>query len=133
METHLKIIGAILVALAAIHVIFPRYFNWAKEARSLSLINRQMLYVHTFFIALTVGLMGLLCLTSSNDLVTTGLGKNICLGLGAFWTIRLGIQFFVYSPKLWRGKTFETAVHIMFSLLWAYFSGVFWWVYWSGT
>lgn len=133
METHLKIIGALLVMLAAIHVIFPRYFNWEKETRSLSLINRQMMYVHTFFIAFVVALMGLLCLTASEDLTTTELGKKVTLGLGLFWTVRLCIQFFGYSPKLWRGKTFETTVHIVFSMLWAYFSGVFLWVYWCGA
>lgn len=116
MEIHLKIIGFILIALALIHVIFPKYFNWDKELKSLSLINRQMMTVHTFFIALTVLLMGLLCLTSSAELTETSLGKKISLGLGIFWTIRLFIQFFGYSTDLWKGKKFETLMHIIFSL-----------------
>ena len=56
-----------------------------------------MMTVHTFFIALIVFLMGLLCLTSSNELIETNLGKKISLGLGIFWTVRLFIQFFGYS------------------------------------
>lgn len=84
-----------------------------------------MMTVHTFFIALTVFLMGLLCLTSSNELIETNLGKNISLGLGVFWTIRLLFQFFGYSSKLWKGKTFETIMHIAFSLLWAYLTVIF--------
>ena len=119
-----------LMVLAAIHIIFPRYFNWAKELGSLSLINKQMMYVHTFFIALMVFLMGLLCLTSAGELVTTGLGKKLAFWLGVFWSIRLLIQFFVYSSKLWRGKKLETTVHIVFSLLWFYFSTVFFSTYW---
>jgi hypothetical protein len=70
--------------------------------------------------------MGLLCFTSANELTNTALGKRISLGLGIFWTIRLFFQFFVYSPKLWRGKVFETIVHILFSLFWIYLSIVFW-------
>ena len=125
MEKHFKIIGVVLMALALIHIIFPKYFNWEEELKSLSLMNKQMMTVHTFFIALTVFLMGLLCLISTNELIETKLGKTICLGFGIFWTIRLFIQFFIYSPKLWRGKTFETIVHIVFSFLWFYLSFVF--------
>ena len=125
MEIHFKIIGVLLMALALIHIIFPKYFNWEEELKSLSLMNQQMMTVHTFFIALTVFLMGLLCLISATELIETKLGKTVSLGFGIFWTIRLFIQFFVYSTKLWKGKTFETIVHIVFSLLWVYLSFVF--------
>jgi len=73
--------------------------------------------------------MGLLCLTSATELIETSLGRRICLGIGIFWTTRLIVQFFGYSAKIWKGKTFETAVHVAFSILWAYFSLVFCLVY----
>lgn len=125
MELHLKIVGALLILLALIHIFFPGYFDWRQELGSLSLINRQMIYAHLFFIALGIFLMGLLCLTSSHELSTTVVGKKISLGLGIFWTIRLCVQFFGYSSKLWKGKPFETTVHILFSAFWAYLSTVF--------
>ena len=131
MELHIKIIGTLLIVLALFHIIFPKYFNWQKELSSLSLINRQVMYVHTFFIAFGVFLMGLLCVTSSSELIETNLGRKIVLGLGVFWTIRLVIQFFGYSPKLWRGKTFETIVHVLFSAFWGYISFVFLWIYFN--
>ena len=126
MQLHLKIIGILLVALALVHIVFPKYFNWDKELSLLSLINQQMIRIHTFFIALTIFLMGLLCLTSSTELIGTNLGKKISLGLGIFWTIRLFIQFFGYSSKLWKGKAFNTAVHIFFICLWTYLGFIFW-------
>lgn len=125
MEFNLKIIGILLIALALTHIVFPRYFNWRNELSSLSIINRQLVYVHSFFIALTVFLMGLLCLTSADDLMNTTLGKNVSLGLGIFWMARLIIQFFGYSSKLWKGKRFETMVHVLFSILWLYLSASF--------
>jgi len=125
MHLHLKIIGILLLVLALIHIIFPKYFNWNKELKSLSLINRQMMIVHTFFIALTVFLIGLLCLTSSTELIETSLGKKISLGIGVFWTVRLLFQFFGYSSDLWKGKRFETIIHISFSFVWAYLSFIF--------
>ena len=125
MEIHFKLIGIILMILALVHAIFPKYFDWKNELKSLNLINRQLMWVHTFFIALVVFLMGLLCLTSANDLISTNLGKKISLGLGVFWLVRLFIQFFGYSSELWKGKTFETIIHILFSLLWIYLSIIF--------
>jgi hypothetical protein len=126
MEPHLHFIGILLMALALVHVIFPKYFNWREELSQLSLMNRQMMVVHTFFIALTVFLIGLLCFSSASMLTGTLLGKRIALGFAVFWTIRSGVQFFVYSPALWKGKAFETTVHIVFSLFWLYMAGVFW-------
>jgi hypothetical protein len=125
MDLHLKIIGWLLIILASLHFFFPKYFEWKKECGTLSPINRQMFYVHSFFIALTVFLMGLLCLTNSDELLNTVLGRRICLGLGIFWVARLIIQFFGYSSILWKGKKFETGVHIVFLLFWIYLSTVF--------
>lgn len=125
MYIHLKIIGGLLITLASIHIVFPKYFNWNKELQSLSLINKQMMTTHTFFIALTVFLMGLLCLISAKELIETNLGKKITLGIGLFWTIRLFFQLFIYSSKLWKGKTFETIIHIIFTGFWIYLSTVF--------
>jgi hypothetical protein len=125
MELHLKIIGVLLMLLALLHIIFPRYFKWKLELGSISHINRQMMYVHAFFIAFGIFLMGLLCLTSANELMTTALGRRISFGLAIFWLTRLIIQFFGYSSLHWRGRRLETTVHIVFATLWIYLSGAF--------
>lgn len=126
MEIHFKIIGCLMIALSVIHFAFPKFFHWKEELKNISLINRQMMIIHTFFIALIVFLMGLLCLTSASKLAETELGRTVTLGLAVFWTIRLFVQFFGYSGELWKGKSFETKVHIIFIGLWIYFSIVFW-------
>jgi hypothetical protein len=125
MQLQLEVIGALLVLLALLHAGFGWYFDWRREFAVVSLLNRQMMHVHTFFVAFTVGLMGLLCLTSAAELAGTPLGRRVALGLGVFWLARLLIQFFGYSASLWRGKRFETIVHVLFSLFWAYLTVVF--------
>jgi len=125
LSLHFKIIGVILIGLSLIHLIFPSYFNWKEELKRLSLVNKQMMEIHTFFIAVVVFLMGVLCLHSPDQLVQTKLGKTISLGLGIFWLIRLFAQFFGYSIKLWKGKIFETIIHILFSILWTYLTIIF--------
>ncbi|HET7179906.1 MAG TPA: hypothetical protein VFI14_09280 [Chryseosolibacter sp.] len=125
MEIHIKITGWLLIALSLMHIVIPKYFKWEQELTSLSLVTKRILYVHTFFIAFVVLLMGLLCLNYSQELVHDPFGRVISLGLFGFWLTRSIFQFFVYSPKVWRGKRFETVMHIMFSVLWLYFTGVF--------
>jgi hypothetical protein len=63
-------------------------------------------------------------------LTGTPLGRKLAFGLFLFWTTRLFVQFFGYSPRTWKGKRIETAVHVALSLLWAYCSIVFFMVYW---
>lgn len=76
MELNLKIIGALLIGLAAMHAFFPKQFGWKKELATLGLLSRQMMYVHTLFIALAILLMGIFCVTSANEIVNTPLGKG---------------------------------------------------------
>lgn len=125
MEIHLKITGIVLIILALVHIAFPRYFDWKGDFKTVSLINKQMMYVHAFFVAVTVLLMGMLCVYCTEDIINTRLGKQVSLGLFIFWALRLVFQFVVYSPKLWKGKRFETSMHILFSLLWVYVTVVF--------
>jgi hypothetical protein len=131
MTVHVTIIGYLLVVLALAHIVFPTYFNWRKELEALSLVNKQIMQVHTFFIALTVFLMGILCITSATEIIQTSIGRKISLGLGIFWAARLFIQFFGYSSKLWKGKTFETIIHILFSICWMYITFVFLRIYFA--
>lgn len=125
MYIHLKIIGVLLIVLAFLHIGFSKYFNWKEELSALSLINQQMMKVHTFFIAFVVFLIGVLCFTSTEEIIETNLGRKIALGLSLFWFVRLVFQFFVYSPVLWKGKIFETIMHVLFTLFWVYLSTVF--------
>jgi hypothetical protein len=100
----LKILGVFLMLLAFLHVIFPRYFRWKEELAELSLINREIMGVHTFFVALTVLLMGLLLVSSAELLTTTLLGRRVSAGLSLFWGLRLLCQIFWLSRSLQLGR-----------------------------
>lgn len=125
MELQLKIIGILLVALSFVHGIFPKYFNWKEELKDLSIMNRQMMKVHTFYIALMVFGIGLLNLFCAEELMNTNLGRKLSIFLFFFWGIRAFLQFFGYSTKIWKGKIFETTVHIIFSCFWVYMTVVY--------
>lgn len=126
----LKIAGILLIGLSLMHAFLGRRFAWADELPRLSLLNRQIFLVHCFFIALTVGLMGVLAFGWSEALVTQSpLARAVAAGLTIFWSCRLVFQWMVYDSALWRGRQFETAMHWLFTALWLFLTVVFGWTF----
>ncbi len=118
---HLKLVGALLLALGLAHSMFGRYFNWQRELAQLSLLTRQIFLVHCFFIALLVVMIGACSLFYTNALLASGaLSRVVLTGFVVFWLSRLGFQFFVYDTAIWRGRRFYTVMHVVFSIFWIY-------------
>ena len=132
LELHLRIVGALLVGLGLANTLFSRHFGWHEELENVSLLTRQIFHVHHFFVALMIGMQGVLCLVFPQTLIQRSLLATLVLaGLLIFWGFRLTFQFFVYDSRLWRGHAFNTRVHILFALLWMYLVGVFGWALWQ--
>ena len=132
--THLRIAGLLLIALAAIHPFFPARFGWKEDLSKLTLLNRQIFLVHNFFIALTVALMGCLCLFLAPALLDgSTVARAVLAGLALFWGSRLIIQHLVYDRRLWRGDRFRTLVHVAFTCLWIYLTAVFALALWDSS
>jgi hypothetical protein len=53
------------------------------------------------------------------------------VGLTAFWVYRLIAQLFIYESRLWIGNRLHAIVHIVFTAIWCYLSGVFAWALWN--
>ena len=131
-EIHLRIVGGLLLLLAALNGVLPKRFHWKEELARLSLLNRQVFLVHALFIALVLVLTGVLSLVFAGDLVEPSrLGAVILSGLTIFWATRLFVQWFVYDHRLWRGHAFNATVHIVFTCIWTYFVAVYGWALWT--
>src|SRR5215471_5065036 len=120
-ELHLKIVGIVLIILGLAHGAFSKRFNWKTDLAKLSLMNRQMFLVHSFFIGLVLVLMGGVSLFYTQALLQPApLSRLVLAGTVVFWLCRWFIQFFVYDSALWRGNRFNTLMHVLFSLFWTY-------------
>lgn len=116
---NLRLVGLMLAILGLAHAYFPRRFGWHEECQRLEPLTREIHFVHNAYIGLFCVLNGLLCLFLAPDLLQPSrLAAGILIGLLVFWGSRLVVQLFVYSRDLWRGKRFETGVHILISLFW---------------
>lgn len=121
LDLQLSVAGILQVSLAFAHLGFGRHLGWKDDLARLSLVNRQIFQVHTFFIGLVLVLFGLLDLLAGKLLLDGSvLARSVSGGLAVFWGARLFVQWFVFDPRLWKGKRFETAVHALFTLLWTW-------------
>jgi hypothetical protein len=125
-EMHLRIMGAIMLVLGIAHFFFPKEFEWKDDLAKLSLLNRQLFLVHTWFIVLVLFLCGVLNLFFAHLLVEpTPLARVILSGLLIFWAGRLFAQLFIFDTRLWRGHRRNTVVHVLFTATWLYFVAVY--------
>ena len=129
---HLRATGVLLAVLVVVHAFVPGRLRWREELPRLSLVNRQIFEVHTLFIVLVLALSSTLLLTSSDALLEPSrLSRALLFGLTLFWGLRMLMQWFYYSPAVWRGNRFNTVAHCAFSTVWLYMTATFGAALWS--
>jgi len=122
----LRVVGILLMLLGMSHVFFDHYFGWRKELASVSLLTRDVFFVHTFFIGLGVMMAGAGSFLCANALLQpTALSRAVLAGMAMFWLCRLLAQWFVYDAVIWRGDRFRTFMHVVFSGLWIYVTATY--------
>jgi hypothetical protein len=126
LSMHLRIVGILLVLLGLSHAFFNRYFGWERELAGVSLLTRQIFFVHSFFIGLGVVLGGVGSFLCADALLRPGLlSRTLLAGMTVFWLCRLLTQFFAYDSRIWKGDRFRTLMHAGFSALWIYVSAIY--------
>ena len=130
--THLRFVGVIMALLVVANLFVPGRLRWREELARVSLVNRQIFQVHTMFIVLILAMFAVLLLTSADALLEpTRLSRLVLGGLTIFWGLRMLTQWFYYSPAIWRGDRFNTAMHAVFSVAWVYVTAVLGAAFWS--
>ena len=123
---HLRAVGVVMALLVAVNLVVPVRYRWRDETARLSLLNRQIFQAHAVFLILTLALFSMLLLNYADALVEpTRLSRAVLGGLTIFWGLRMLMQWCFYSPAIWRGDRFHTAMHWLFSATWVYMTGVF--------
>ncbi|MCI0625506.1 MAG: hypothetical protein L0387_28325 [Acidobacteria bacterium] len=104
-----------------LHVFFPKRLRWNEELQRLSLLNRQIFWVHCLFIVLILILFGMLSFVFAPALLQPHpLSKAILSGFVLFWLLRLIVQLCVYDSSLWKGNGRNTTIHFLLAGLWSY-------------
>lgn len=124
--TNLRAAGVLLALLVVVNLFVPSRFGWRADLAKLSLLNRQIFQAHSVFLVLILALSSALLLTSADALLEPSrLSRAILLGLTIFWGLRMLMQWFFYSPDIWRGNRLFTTMHVVFSMAWIYMTALF--------
>ena len=89
MNRILLAIGAMLTLfLAALHIIFPWFFQWETSLSSLSNSNRAVFLTAHLWIILILITFACVSFLTWRDLLSTVLGRILLLSIGLLWSIR---------------------------------------------
>ncbi len=95
----------ILIASALV----PQVLDWKASLAKLDGLLRQLIWVHGAFIVFVILGFGFLSLLFANELSSgTPLARGVCCFISLFWTVRLGVQFFVFDAKPYLKTIFLT-------------------------
>ena len=124
---NLAIAGVLLVGLGVLHIALPAALGWHRELAGASQLNREVSYVHCFFIGLACALWGLLPLTAASELVQPGpVTRLVLIGAVVFWASRLIIQLAVFNRHA-RQSAAWLALSMAGTVLWLYLTAVWTW------
>jgi hypothetical protein len=125
LTTHLTFVGVILLVLGALHLALPRTLQWSVELANASPLNREVSYVHCYFIGLVCLLWGLLPLTAGPSLLMPNpVVRLVLIGAVAFWACRFVAQIVVFNrhardSKRWFAASLAgTALWLYLTLVW---------------
>ena len=119
--------GTVLVGLGVLHLALPAVLGWRRELAGSSALNREVSYVHCFFIGLACVLWGLLPLTAGRLLLQPGpVTRIVLIGAVTFWASRLVIQLVVFNRHA-RKSAAWLALCAAGTVLWFYLTAVWTW------
>jgi hypothetical protein len=93
------ICGIYSAGFAVFHMLFWRLFNWKKDLKNISYVNRAITQILNFRLIYFFLFTSFICFTYAEELNTTSLGKAFLGGLSIFWLGRTIEQFLFLGYK----------------------------------
>jgi hypothetical protein len=127
-------IGHFCVLIASFQV--PARLHWKEDLRKLTSFNRKLMWVHGAFAVLTIIAFGTLTLELHGEMLR---GDRAALGvalfIGAYWALRIAVDFFYYDHTDWPSGRGFVAGHILLTSLFSYLAatnlGLVVWKVWT--
>ncbi len=108
--------SAYYLAFALFHIGFWKLFNWQKELKKLHFTNRSIMQILNLRIIFMCFLMAFIYFNYPQELLNTGLGKALLIGMFLFWAGRT-IEQFVFFKQNNKYIVFSTVVFVFGTVL----------------
>ena len=91
-----KIGGYASIGWLIFHLLFWQMLDWRAELKRLSRENSGVMQVLNLCLSFVFLLFAFVSLWHTQELLTTGIGRSISIGIGVFWFFR-----FLLQPMFW--------------------------------
>lgn len=124
---NLTVVGIVTLGLGVLHSALPRVLRWDRDLAGASTLNREVSYVHCYFIGLACLLWGLLALTAGPALLERSpVARLVLIGAVAFWFSRLVIQLTVFNRHADESAPW-CVLSVAATVLWLYVTVIWAW------
>ncbi|MBV9464389.1 MAG: hypothetical protein JO317_09190 [Verrucomicrobiae bacterium] len=110
----LEAAAAVQLTVATLNLGLKRMLGWQAEIERQSLLLKEVIHVHTWYISLTLAIFAVLTLRFATAFASGAepLVRWLAAAIGLFWGLRVVIQILYYSASHWRGRPGRTAIHV---------------------
>lgn len=110
-----KIGGIYNLGFAVFHLFFWKLFHWKEDLASLTSLNRAVMQILNLCLTFVFLLFGYLSLFYTPELLASGLGKTLLMGIAIFWFLRMIEQIIFFGLRNKRSVAF-TVIFLFGSL-----------------
>ena len=92
------------------HITFWKLFQWNKELKKVSFVNRQVMQIFNICLIVIFLIMALISVFFQNEIIATKLGISVIIMFSAFWFLRALQQIYFFGFR----SVFSTVLTIIF-------------------
>lgn len=96
--------GVFSAVLAVFHLMFWRLYDWRRELRALTFVNRGMVQVLNLCLTFVLAIFAYLSLAHTDELGSTRLGYSLLALIALFWLARAVEQVVFFRLRHWGSR-----------------------------
>jgi hypothetical protein len=112
----LKTAGVYCFCFVIFHLLFWQIFDWDRDLRSLSFVNRAIMQVVNLSLTFSFAIFGYVSLFHTREMLESPLGHSLLVLIAMFWLFRAIQQPVFFKFKHW-GSVVFFGVFLLGSLL----------------
>jgi len=101
MELLIKAGGIYSLGFAIFHVFFWKLFNWGRDLRKLSPVNRAIMQIMNLCLILVFAMMAYVSFFHAKEMTESSIGRTLLFFFALFWLARTVEQFIFLRISSW--------------------------------
>lgn len=128
-ELAIRIAGIMQLGLLSVAVVLPAKVEWRKQLATLTPLVRQLFVTYAVYVVGMIAALGAVSLGLADRLVDgSTLARAVTAYIALFWTVRVGLHFFVFDTKPYVTNRLYALGHHALTVTFVYLSATFLWV-----